>query len=127
MTTRSWLRLVLFVLAINCACGLLAEELAKFVPPPVSASEYVPDPASVTREGAGYRYAQNGWIVVHIEGAPYERGYQHGKLLAAEIVDHVKATATVRSPKAPADAWRDMRLMSGALFCAGMTPSIWKR
>ena len=119
MTTRSWLRLALFVLAINCAWGLLAEELAKFVPPPVSASEYVPDPASVMREGAGYRYAQNGWIVVHIEGAPYERGYQHGKLLAAEIVDNIKATATARSPKAPADAWRDMRLMSGALFLRG--------
>jgi hypothetical protein len=33
----------------------------------------------------GYRYEENGWIYLHIEGKPYERGYQHGKLLAQEI------------------------------------------
>ncbi|HEY3596106.1 MAG TPA: phospholipase, partial [Paraburkholderia sp.] len=26
-----------------------------------------------------------GWIFVHIEGEPYDRGEQHGQLLAAEI------------------------------------------
>ena len=33
----------------------------------------------------GYRYEENGWIYLHIEGKPYERGFQHGKLLAQEI------------------------------------------
>jgi len=35
---------------------------------PVAASQ--PDPASFQRFGAGYRYWQDGWIVVHIEGTP---------------------------------------------------------
>jgi len=30
----------------------------------------------------GYRYNIQGWIYLHIEGEPYERGYQHGYLLA---------------------------------------------
>ena len=32
----------------------------------------------------GYRYEQDGWIFVHIEGDPFERGIQHGFLLAKE-------------------------------------------
>ena len=35
----------------------------------------------------GYRYNIQGWIYTHIEGEPYERGYQHGYLLSEEIVD----------------------------------------
>ena len=35
----------------------------------------------------GFRYNVQGWIYLHIEGDPYERGYQHGYLLSAEIVD----------------------------------------
>jgi outer membrane protein assembly factor BamB len=37
--------------------------------------------------GTGYRYNIQGWVYVHIEGDPYERGYQHGYLLANEIMD----------------------------------------
>ncbi len=37
----------------------------------------------------GYRYNTQGWIYLHIEGDGYERGYQHGYLLSAEIVDHI--------------------------------------
>jgi hypothetical protein len=39
-----------------------------------------------TKALAGARRADvNGWIYLHIEGEPYERGYQHGYLLAAEL------------------------------------------
>ncbi|MBE3072099.1 MAG: peptidase C45 [Acidobacteria bacterium] len=34
-----------------------------------------------------YRFERNGWIYVHLEGAPERLGYQHGYLLAAEIED----------------------------------------
>lgn len=34
----------------------------------------------------GFRYDKNGWIYVHIEGDPYERGFQHGYLIADEYV-----------------------------------------
>lgn len=39
--------------------------------------------------GKGFKYNIQGWAYVHIEGAPYERGYQHGYLLANEIVDMI--------------------------------------
>ncbi len=35
------------------------------------------------------RYNIQGWIYVHIEGNAYERGYQHGYLLYAEIADMI--------------------------------------
>lgn len=75
-----------------------------------------PDPAAVVRHGPGWRYPHAGWIVLHIEGAPYERGYQHGRLLAGEIVDYIKAIADQRSAKAPKEAWRDLRILCDALF-----------
>ncbi len=35
----------------------------------------------------GYRYNIQGWVYIHIEGEPYERGYQYGYLASAEIMD----------------------------------------
>ena len=32
-----------------------------------------------------YRKEQNGWILIHIEGAPFERGFQRGAFTAGEI------------------------------------------
>ena len=34
-----------------------------------------------------YRFQQGGWTYVHLEGSPFDVGYQHGYLLAAEIQD----------------------------------------
>ena len=33
----------------------------------------------------GYRYNIQGWTYIHLEGDPYERGYQYGYLASAEI------------------------------------------
>ena len=77
---------------------------------------YRPDPATVQRYGPGYRYPQAGWIVLHIEGEPYERGYQHGRLMAPEIADFVEALAAKRSAKAP-------RPTPGAICGCSSTPS----
>lgn len=35
------------------------------------------------------RHEKNGWIYLHVEGEPRERGFQHGYLLAREIVEAV--------------------------------------
>jgi hypothetical protein len=78
--------------------------------------EFRPDPASVERYGPAYRFPQAGWIVLHIEGAPYERGYQHGRLLAPEIAAYVRCFAAMLTPKAPADGWRSTRRLVNALF-----------
>jgi hypothetical protein len=83
---------------------------------PLSAGDFVPDARSVQRYGPAYRYPQAGWIVLHIEGEPYERGVQHGRLLAEEIAALVRCFAAERSPKAPADAWKSTRTLVNALF-----------
>jgi hypothetical protein len=40
-----------------------------------------------------YRQDQNGWIFLHIEGAPFERGFQRGYLTANEIEEFRDALA----------------------------------
>jgi hypothetical protein len=78
--------------------------------------DFKADPNTVQRYGPAYRYPQAGWIVLHIEGEPYERGVQHGRLLAPEIAAHVRCCAAVQSPKAPTEGWRQVRLLVNALF-----------
>ncbi len=89
---------------IACLCSAL------------SAADFAPDPRSVQRYGPAYRYPQAGWIVLHIEGEPYERGLQHGRLLAEEIAAHIRCFAAVRSPKSPTDGWKATRTLTDALF-----------
>jgi hypothetical protein len=52
-----------------------------------SAHQAGPLPADVrtSPDGKGYRFDQNGWLYVHIEGQPRERGFQHGYLVAPEL------------------------------------------
>jgi hypothetical protein len=83
---------------------------------PVAAGEFAPDPRSVRRYGPAYRYPQAGWIVLHVEGKPYDRGYQHGRLMAEEIAAHLRCFAAVESPQAPADGWKTTRRLVNALF-----------
>lgn len=52
------------------------------------------EPAADPRlKGAFRQPEKNGWIFVHLEGKPRDIGYQHGWLLAPEIVDAHKAIA----------------------------------
>src|SRR6266498_669997 len=39
------------------------------------------------------RENKNGWVYVHLEGAPHDIGYQHGYLLANEIDTTIQAFA----------------------------------
>jgi hypothetical protein len=93
MKGRTFLCLILaiaafFMLAsLMVGCGGTAGEEA--------AGEEVAQPGEgdiTTYEGA-YRFDYNGWVYLHIEGEPYERGFQHGYLMApelAEIMDMVE-------------------------------------
>ena len=36
-------------------------------------------------DSKGYRFEQDGWIYIHIEGDPFERGFQHGYLVADQL------------------------------------------
>jgi len=82
-------------------------------------ADFSPDPRSVQWYGPAYRYPQAGWIVLHVEGEPYERGVQHGRLLAGEIAAHVRCLAAYYGPKAPPDTWKHMRDTVNALFLRG--------
>ncbi|HQR09089.1 MAG TPA: C45 family autoproteolytic acyltransferase/hydrolase [Gemmatales bacterium] len=77
---------------------------------------FTPDPASVQWCGPAYRYPQQGWIVVHIEGKPYERGYQYGTLLAKEIAGFAEGQGIYQSPKDASTGWRSLRTLTDALF-----------
>ncbi|WP_316676020.1 C45 family autoproteolytic acyltransferase/hydolase [uncultured Tolumonas sp.] len=85
----------------------------------LEASEYHPDPYSVQRWEQGYRYPNAGWIVVHIEGEPYERGIQHGRLLAPEIARYTQALASFTDPKSPVKAWKTTRNLVKRFFLHG--------
>jgi hypothetical protein len=41
----------------------------------------------------GHRYDENGWIFLHIEGEPFERGFQRGYLTASEIEEFLRTLA----------------------------------
>jgi len=41
--------------------------------------------------GNGYCFKKNGWTYIHIEGEPYERGFQHGYLLAEDMARALNA------------------------------------
>jgi hypothetical protein len=43
-------------------------------------------------EQPGYRIDHGGWSFVHLEGSPSQIGYQHGRLLSAEIEDLIKVS-----------------------------------
>ncbi|MBN2128105.1 MAG: hypothetical protein JW741_01360 [Sedimentisphaerales bacterium] len=43
----------------------------------------------------GYRHDENGWIFLHIEGTPFERGFQRGYLTADEIEEFLRTLAYV--------------------------------
>jgi len=95
--------------------GLACVALAADVP-----AEPRPDPTTVRTYEKAYRYTQAGWVVLHIEGEPYPRGYQHGKLMAAEIAQYIATLARERYPNDPAEGWRTVRLLTDALLLRKM-------
>ena len=101
---------------------LLATSASAGDPSPTPNPDFKPDPASVRRYGPAYRYPQDGWIVLHIEGAPFDRGFQHGKLMAREIADYVETLAKSRSVTDPSSAWNETRTLVNALFLRKYDP-----
>src|SRR5512140_482234 len=73
--------------AVLVALGVVAAAACR-QPSPERASASVPAQSNPL-DGA-YRFEQNGWIFVHLEGAPDRLGFQHGALLAPEIADMLR-------------------------------------
>ena len=83
-----------------------------------------PIPQAVKKLGPAYRYPHGGWIYLHIEGEPYERGYQHGQLMAREIESYIDRCAAMLDSKAKQAAWRGARVTAEALFLRGFDQEI---
>ena len=83
-----------------------------------------PSAAAVQTFGPGYRYPKAGWIYLHIEGEPYERGYQHGYLLAPEIGRYIERSALKLDPASRMRAWETARTMTNAMFLRGYEKEI---
>jgi len=87
-------------------------------------SDSWPAPAAVTSYGPAYRYPVGGWVYVHIEGQPYERGYQHGHLMAKEIPQYMERCAAELDPKGKDKSWNLARTTATALFLHGFDQEI---
>ena len=74
--------------------------------------------------GPAYRYPAAGWIYLHIEGKPYERGYQHGYLMAREIPEYLNRCAWELAGRADARTWEQYRTAANALFLRGFDKEI---
>jgi hypothetical protein len=74
--------------------------------------------------GPAYRYPAAGWIYLHIEGKPYERGYQHGYLMAREIPEYLNRCAWELAGRADSRTWEQYRTASNALFLRGFDKEI---
>jgi hypothetical protein len=66
--------------------------------------------------GPAFRYTDKGWINVHIEGKPYERGYQYGTLLAPEISSYMEKLAFRQNGDNPRAGWNELRTLTDALM-----------
>jgi hypothetical protein len=75
-------------------------------------------------EGPAFRYEDRGWIFVHVEGAPYARGRQFGKLVADEIAAYVGKLSIRRDAKDPAHGWGALRTLADALMLRRYDPEL---
>ena len=83
-----------------------------------------PSRDAVQTFGPAYRYPDAGWTYLHIEGKPYERGYQHGHLMAREIPEYLERCAADLGHKSDASGWNQLRTTAGALFLRGFDREI---
>ena len=72
-------------------------------------------------DGKGYRFDASGWVYLHTEGAPYERGYQHGYLLAPEIL-HVQNATRYLTYLDTGMPWEYFILQSEQMFATTIEP-----
>ena len=78
-------------------------------------TQYMPK-ERIKRYGPAFRFDEQGWIYIHIEGKPHARGFQYGYLTAQEIKTYISRLAINRNKDNPAAAWRDLRTQADILF-----------
>jgi len=83
-----------------------------------------PSKVAVKSFGPAYRYPKGGWIYLHIEGKPFERGFQHGYLLAREIEGYIDRCAAQVNSKDRSQGWQQGRTVADAVFLRGFDEEI---
>jgi len=78
-------------------------------------AEYIP-PDTVKWFGPAFRYTDKGWTFVHIEGKPYQRGFQYGHLLAKEIAAYMEKLSVRQNTDNPKAGWQELRTLADALM-----------
>jgi hypothetical protein len=91
---------------------------------PANTTDPWPAPSAVTTYGPAYRYPVAGWIYLHVEGKPYDRGYQHGRLMAKEIPQYMARCAAELDPVGKDKSWDLARTTASALFLHGFDQEI---
>jgi hypothetical protein len=104
--------------------GVTLNEAPANLGPASISNDAWPAPSAVTTYGPAYRYPVGGWIYLHIEGNPYERGYQHGRLMAAEIPRYMERCAAELDPRGKNKSWDLSRTTASALFLRGFDQEI---
>ena len=67
------------------------------------------------------RHEKAGWIYLHIEGTPEERGFQHGYLLAKEIKESIRVLSEVWHYQSALD-WKWLVQKAGKMFTHKVDP-----
>ena len=78
-------------------------------------SEYIPA-ETVRWFNNGFRYDDQGWIFLHIEGAPYERGYQYGNLIAEELIEYINKIGIQQNKDIPSKGWDNLKFIADAMM-----------
>jgi hypothetical protein len=78
-------------------------------------SEYLPQ-EKIKWYRPAFRFEDKGWIYVHIEGSPYNRGFQFGFLTSSEIKTFINKLALSYNKDNPSMAWKSLRSQVDMLF-----------
>ena len=78
-------------------------------------SGYIPE-ETVRWFNDGFRYDDKGWIFLHIEGAPYERGYQYGNLIAEELIEYINKVGIQQNKDNPSNGWDNLKFIADAMM-----------
>jgi Phospholipase B len=90
----------------------------------ISSADQWPASEAVQTFGPAYRYPAAGWIYLHIEGKPYERGFQHGYLMAHEIPEYLTRANWDLAGRSDQRSWNEFRTTANALFLRGFDREI---
>ncbi len=67
------------------------------------------------REGNGYLEKIDGQFVLHLQGTPYEIGYQHGKLLKEKVLKTLQAINDNQTEKGQTTEYMMYKMLRGAM------------